>query len=80
MARHPVQIRKVVAALRKLGLEERRKGSHALFLDQKTGAMVVVPVGLRKDLPIPLLKAITKQLEGHGVIGEEEFLDLLAEI
>jgi len=75
MSRLPsLTARQVIRALKRAGfLEDRRRGSHAIFFHPQTGARTVVPVHAGKTIKEPLLRSMIRDA-GMTV---EEFLSLL---
>jgi predicted RNA binding protein YcfA (HicA-like mRNA interferase family) len=76
MAKRQIKLTKLVAVLKELGFQERRKGSHGIFFKPKMGVFITLPMG-RKEVPVVYLKAALKQIVDRGIIDEDDFWRLL---
>ncbi|MEW5949810.1 MAG: type II toxin-antitoxin system HicA family toxin [Thermodesulfobacteriota bacterium] len=76
MAKKQIKLTKLVAVLKQLGFQERRKGSHGIFFEPETGVIITLPMD-RKEVPVVYLKAALKQIVHRGIIDEDNFWRLL---
>jgi len=61
MKLHPIQVKKAIALLKKLGYKEvRQRGSH-LVMQNEEGRIIVVPVHT-KEIGVGLLRAMIREL------------------
>ena len=62
-----VELRKVVASLRKLGFSERASGSHLHFV-HPGGAQITLPN--RGTISQSMIYAVARQVSGYGLADE----------
>jgi len=66
-----IKPRQVIKLLKNIGFKESRQtGSHLIFLDLKTGKIIVVPIH-PKDLKIGVVRTIIKQ----SGLSKKDFLE-----
>lgn len=76
MAKKQIKLTKLVAVLKQLGFQERRKGSHGIFFEPERDVIITLPMN-RKEVPVVYLKATLRQIVSRGIIDEDDLWRLL---
>ena len=76
MNRNEIKLNKLVFALKRLGFQMQKRGSHGLFYHPETGLLVSLPMN-RKEVPAVYLRAVISQIINRGIVTEDELWHLL---